>query len=414
MRDSVNESKKIVLCVSGSIAAYKAVELARLFVKAGHEVRCAMTEGATRFVAPLTFEAITNSSVFTSLWSGSMTHISLPTWGDVIVVAPLSADLLSRLAHGNASCPVSSLLLATKVPVLLAPAMNVGMWEHPATQENIAKVKGFGAHVVNPDNGELACGWKGDGRLAEPERIFMETQRVLCTTPFWRGKKVVVTAGATREPLDPTRFLSNYSSGAMGVSLCEAFYQAGADVELVHAALSVSLPSWLPSFKGLSTDDLSKTLTSRVVGSEPLEGCQKRVPDFVVMAAAVSDIHPKNPSLTKISKKELLKPIEIEENPDIIGKLVQLFHRSPLRPVFVAFCLETEGVEMLHCRMNEKLLKKEVDFIIGNRVQDAIDSSTNRVWILARGKVTPDELPFGLKKKVARSILQYLEKHASL
>ncbi|MCL4148939.1 UNVERIFIED_CONTAM: hypothetical protein GTU68_022565, partial [Idotea baltica] len=229
------EKRKVLLGVTGSIAAYKAAELARLYVQRGNTVKVVMTNSATEFISPLTFQAITNNPVSTDFWDtpevSGIEHIELADWADTIVIAPATADVIAKLANGFADTPLLASVLASKAPILLAPAMNVNMYENLATQNNIELLKARGVSFIDPEEGSLACGWNGTGRLADPWDIFYETRQLLSTNDL-QDKQIVITAGPTREAIDPVRFISNRSSGKMGVELAREAKRRGAKVTL--------------------------------------------------------------------------------------------------------------------------------------------------------------------------------------
>jgi len=235
------EKRNILLGITGSIAAYKGAELARIFISRGYSVRVVMTESAQEFISPLTFQSLTGNPVVTGFWErgegANIEHIQLADWASALVVAPATADLVAKMTSGIADSPLLAILLATRAPIVICPAMNVNMWEHPATVENVEILKSRGIHFVGPEEGSLACGWVAAGRLADPWDIFHSTRRVLSKTDF-AGKRVLVVTGPTREPIDPVRFVSNRSSGKMGVALAQEAYCRGAEVTMIHGPIN--------------------------------------------------------------------------------------------------------------------------------------------------------------------------------
>ncbi|MCB0320329.1 MAG: bifunctional phosphopantothenoylcysteine decarboxylase/phosphopantothenate--cysteine ligase CoaBC, partial [Bdellovibrionales bacterium] len=291
-----SEKNNIVLGITGSIACYKAAELARRYVRDGFNVRVVFSTGAEQFITPMTFSAITNNEVMTSFHQengGGIGHIEIADWADAVVVAPASADFIAKYAHGIADNPLLAVLLATKSPVLLAPAMNVNMWEHPATQHNVEVLRSRGVQFNEPGEGQLACGWHGRGRMAEPWDIYHYTNRVLAK-PDYSGKRILVVTGPTREQIDPVRFISNRSSGKMGVALAREAFRRGAEVTVIHGPVKVKLPSGVVRVPVVSAQDMHD---ATLAAAFPTDG---QSPDIVIMAAAVSDFRPRDPSDVKL------------------------------------------------------------------------------------------------------------------
>jgi phosphopantothenoylcysteine decarboxylase/phosphopantothenate--cysteine ligase len=388
---------RIVLGVTGSIAAYKAAEIARYFMKRGCVVRVVMTDSAEKFISPLTFESITQQPVLRTFWEetqpGAIGHIALADWADAVVVAPASADFIAKAAFGFAESPLLAVLLATKAPVVMAPAMNVNMYEHPQTQENISTLAARGVTFVEPDSGDLACGWKGRGRLAEASEIYFETRRALGPKDLL-GQRVLISTGPTREVIDPVRYISNRSSGKMGIALAKEAYRRGAEVTVVHGPLSSTprLPRRVSKVSITSAAQMRDAVLSRLSSS----------PEIVIMAAAVADYRPAIPATGKIKKSTDPSSIELSPNDDI---LLELGERkgSSTRPFLVGFAVETGTVEELVAEVQRKLARKNADLMVGNLAQDSFDKDTNRVCIVRRSG-THESLETARKSDVARRI----------
>lgn len=398
-----SKKKRVVLGVTGSIASYKAAELARYFIKRGCEVRVVMTESATKFIAPLTFESLTKNPVAVSFWSetqpGAIGHIELADWADVVVIAPASADSIAKIAYGFAESSLLAVVLATKAPVVVAPAMNVNMYEHVATQENLATLRQRGVTIVEPACGELACGWSGRGRLAKPSDIFHETLRAIGPRDL-KGKRLLISAGPTREAIDPVRYISNRSSGKMGVALANEAYRRGASVVLVHGPFS-NTPAIAPGISLVpvtSAQEMSDAMIGRVRSGDGAGAF-----DVVVMAAAVADYRPASVSQEKIKKTGDLQPIELEMNDDILREVGRLKGDSP-SPILVGFAVETGGPSRVISEAHAKRARKNADLIVGNLAADAFDRDTNQVWIAAADGSTT-HVDTARKRVVARRII---------
>jgi phosphopantothenoylcysteine decarboxylase/phosphopantothenate--cysteine ligase len=362
--------RRIVLGVTGGIAAYKAAELCRLFVKAGATVRVVMTEAATRFIAPLTLQTLSGAPVALDLFDATQEaeigHIRLADEADLLVVAPATADFIARMAAGMADDLLAAVVLATRAPILLAPAMNVNMWTNPVTKANLSRLVGpaGGGRVttVGPDRGELACGWIGAGRLIEPADIVAEAASLLAPGGAadrggdLAGRRVVVTAGATREPVDSVRFLGNRSSGKMGAAMAEAAVARGADVTLVAG------PD-VPAVAGARRVDFETAVDLERV----LADLAPRA-DVVVMAAAVADFRPRSPVAGKLSRRTAGSEISLalEAVPDLLAGLARA--RRGARPYLVGFAAETVAGDALAERAAAKLREKRCDAIVANDV----------------------------------------------
>lgn len=377
-------SRRIVLVVTGGVAAYKAAYLARLLIEAGDEVRVAMTEEAHNFIGPTTFASITSNSVATDLFESELTspHTDLGQWAEAVIVAPATAATLSRLAHGLSEEVASATLLATTAPVLVAPAMHTEMWENPATQRNMEILRNDGVMVVGPAEGALASGDQGIGRMAEPEKIVAALDELL-RGPL-DGLTVLVTAGGTREAIDPVRFIGNRSSGKMGHAIADAAARLGAEVTLV------------------TTSDRSadrKVEVIRVESSQEMaDAVNKLEVDVAVMAAAVADFRPISPALNKLARTDGPPEIELEPTPDILASVMA----RETRPFVVGFAAETEGVE----RAIEKARRKGTDLTVANDLTEAgagFGYDTNRVSLIhADGLV--EDWPLALKSEVAERL----------
>lgn len=393
----VNQRKKVVVAISGSIAAYKVVDFVRLLVKRRFEVRVVMTPSATKFIAPLTFQTVSRNSVLTSLWEeeDGIGHIEYADWADVVVLVPASANTIAKLAHGMADNAVLAVALATKAPLVLAPAMNVNMWENGATQANIKTLKQRGMRIVEPEKGELACGWMGSGRLASKREIYWCVERAL-TDQDLLGKRVLVTAGPTREEIDPVRYLTNRSSGRMGVSLALDAYRRGASVTLVNGPLGYqpAIPIEINRVPVLTAQQMKDAVQ-----------CESQTADIVIMAAAVADFRPLRSATQKLKKSDGFNRIDLIENDDIIASLGKL--REGGHPLLVAFSVETD-TKRLHDEARRKLRDKRVDLLIANSASEAFDKKTNQVWIVSDENVV--HVDSAHKLTVARKILNAVAK----
>ena len=391
------DGSRVVLGVTGGIASYKSAWLARLLMKAGAEVDVIMTRAAAEFVGPITFEALTGRPVHSELFAagGALDHIRLAREARGLVVAPATADFLARAAHGHADDLLTACLLATEAPVLLVPAMNDRMWAHRQTRRNVAHLRELGYRVVEPDEGILAAGeGSGPGRMPEPETIFAHVGRLLESASTLRGRRVVVTAGPTREPVDPVRFLSNRSSGKMGVAIATAAWRRGADVSLIAGPLEVAAPAGVDLRRVETTDEMRAAVESSLAAA-----------DVLVMAAAPADFGAAAPSNRKIKKSGGGRALELVETPDIL-----LATKHARRPgmIVVGFALETHDVVD---GARAKLAAKELDLIV---VNDATEPGagfvvdTNRVTLLDRAGAT-ERLPLMPKTDVADAILDRIE-----
>lgn len=400
-RLSLLQGRRVLLGISGGIAAYKSAYLARLLKKAGADVRVVMTRGAEAFIAPLTFQALTGHAVRDSLLDPSaeagMGHIELARWAEIILIAPATANLMASLAHGHADDLLTTLCLASHARLFLAPAMNQGMWSHPATQDNLERLKGYGWHIVGPDDGEQACGDIGQGRMLEPETILEELIRIYqgnTSSSLASGVNITITAGPTREPLDPVRYLTNRSSGKMGFALAEAAHALGATVTLISGPVNLETPYGVKRIDVVTADDMLAAAEQSVKS-----GC-----DLFISAAAVADYKAATYAEHKLKKqadKDTLT-LTLVKNPDIVATIAA---RTP-RPMVVGFAAETQNVER---HAQDKLKRKKLDMIVANRVSatEGFDQDNNAATLYwqAATHVEMHELPLQSKSSLAAAIL---------
>jgi phosphopantothenoylcysteine decarboxylase/phosphopantothenate--cysteine ligase len=377
--------RRVLLAVSGGVAAYKSAFLARRLVEAGAELQVILTEAAREFIGPQTFAAITGAQPHTDLFGDESVspHTELARWAEVVVVAPATAATLSKLAHGLSVDLLSATLLATTAPVLLAPAMHTEMWEHPATRRNIATLTADGHRFVGPETGPLAGGDVGVGRVAEPEEVLDAIERILA--PAGPAMRVLVTAGGTREPVDPVRYLGNRSTGKMGHAIAAEAARRGMDVTLVTTS---DLPA-PPGVKVVPVETAHEMLDA-VTGVDV---------DLAVMAAAVADFRPTTPSPVKLARSTGLDSIDLEPNPDILASVVS----RPSPPFVVGFAAETGDLE----RAIGKARDKGVDLLVYNDVSEpgsGFGTDTNRVVVIDRAGAT-DSWPLLSKAEVAARLL---------
>ncbi|ABK16167.1 Phosphopantothenate-cysteine ligase / Phosphopantothenoylcysteine decarboxylase [Syntrophobacter fumaroxidans MPOB] len=398
-RDCMLKDKSILLGVSGGIAAYKAAEIVRCFVKAQAAVQVVMTANAREFITPLTLQALSGRPVLTNLFDleheSRIGHIEAARRADLVVLAPATANLMAKMASGIADDYLTTILLATTAPVLVCPAMNVKMFEHPATQRNLSTLRELGCHVLPPAVGSLACREEGTGRLADIPDI-LEASRRLLTAPSLAGRRILVSAGPTWEPFDPVRFISNPSTGKMGYALATVAARRSGEVHLVSG------PSTLAAPQGVR---LSKVVTAR----EMQESVLALAPgmDAIVMAAAVSDFRPTEEAPQKIKKIAGEEAVRLTRNPDILAALGRS-RPGGRHQVLVGFAAETEN---LIENAREKLIEKNLDFIVANNLTQSgsgFGSDTNQVKILDRdGTIT--ELPCLTKEEVAEMVMDRVE-----
>ena len=395
--------KRIVLGVTGGISAYKAAFLVRLLRKNGANVRVVMTQSATKFVTPLTFQALSAKPVHTELLDlnteTAMGHIELAKWADLILIAPASANFIARYANGFAEDLLSTLCLATDSPVIIAPAMNQQMWRNQATQENLERINARGITVVGPTAGVQACGDDGPGRMLEPEEIVVCTANMFQTN-ILTGSRLLVTAGPTREAIDPVRFLSNRSSGRMGYAVATAAAEAGADVTLISGPVDLAAIGIEKVIHVTSAEEMQESVMQRINNI-----------DIFISAAAVADYRVQKISEQKIKKSDDTYELIMQKNPDILAEVSALYDA----PFTVGFAAETENLEL---NAQTKLHLKNLDMIAANQVDKklGIDCDENALTIF--WKTGREKLPLAPKNKLARSLikliaLQYNEKNSN-
>jgi len=388
-------SKRILLGVTGGIAAYKSPDIVRRLIERGAEVQVVMTAGAREFVQPLTFQAVSGREVRSDLWDESaeraMGHIELARWADLVLVAPATADFLAHLTHGMADNLLSTICLATSAPIAVAPAMNRLMWSNPATQANVATLRARGVQVFGPDSGSQACGETGEGRMMEPADIAASAFAVLPAEGALKGRKVLITAGPTRERIDPVRFISNRSSGKMGYAVAQAARDRGAEVVLVSGPVNLQPP---PGVRRVCVES----------AAQMLDAVMKEVADadIFIGTAAVADYRPCNPCDCKIKKTSDTLDICMERTVDILATVAQRADR----PFTVGFAAETNDVEE---HALSKLVRKNLDLIAANEVGDAkvfeADDNALTLFWPNGGKLA---LGAGAKTELAGKLLDFI------
>lgn len=387
---------KIILGVTGCIGAYKSAIILRLLQRTGFEVLPVMTRHAKEFIGSVTLEKLSGNKVISDLFNDQTTrieHIALARQSHLLLVAPATANILGKFAHGIGDDFLSTLYLSTTTPVVVAPAMNVEMWNHVATQENLKILEDRGVVIVEPDSGYLACGEEGEGRLAEPEKVVEGVLSTLENEKSLLGKRVLVTAGPTVEDIDPVRFISNRSSGKMGYSIAREAYSRGAQVVLVSGPCQLEVPVGVELVKIRSASEMARVVFER---AEDV--------DVVVMAAAVSDYSPDRTSLQKIKKSNAEMVISLKRTVDILGALGE----KDNQPFLVGFAAESDD---LHTESQKKLQEKKIDLIVGNNISvenGGFQSDLNQVIVIDRqGSV--EELPLLSKVEVARILWDRIE-----
>ncbi|HEU4435598.1 MAG TPA: bifunctional phosphopantothenoylcysteine decarboxylase/phosphopantothenate--cysteine ligase CoaBC [Pyrinomonadaceae bacterium] len=389
----------IALGVCGGIAAYKAVEVLRGFQRAGCVVRVAMTKRACEFVQPLTFRALSGSHVVVDDYAPDnpdpIAHITFSQTTDLLVVAPATANMIAKFARGIADDFLSSTYLACTAPVLVAPAMNTTMWEHPATQRNLDQLRADGVHIMEPDAGEMACKTIGPGRLSEPDRIVAAALDILASTrkKDLIAERILITVGATREEIDPVRFISNRSSGRMGFALAEAALKRGAEVTVVRGVTTVEAPAGVRVIKALSAEEMSQAVASESGNASVFIG-----------AAAIADYRPSERAGEKIKKSQETLTLTLERTPDVLSQVAASRSNGML---VIGFAAETENVVE---NARQKLERKNLDAIVANDVTRAdagFDTTTNAVTIITRNGA-PVELPVMSKVEAANRILDVI------
>jgi phosphopantothenoylcysteine decarboxylase / phosphopantothenate---cysteine ligase len=385
------KGKRLLLGITGGVAAYKAAALARLLVRTGVDVRVTMTEAATRFVTPVTLQALTGQTVWTDLWDprvpDNMGHIELSRDRDLIVVAPASGNFLGKLAAGLADDLLSTLCLARRCPLLVAPAMNVEMWENPALQRNLHTLRGDGVHFAGPAAGDQACGEVGMGRMLEPEEIVEEIEAFF-QPKLLAGKRVLVTAGPTEEAIDPVRSITNASSGKMGYAVARAAREAGARVTLVSGPVSLAAPAGVERIGVKSAEQMFEAVKKAASAS-----------DVFIAVAAVADYRVKNRAAQKIKKGAGGMILELTENPDILAHVAAM--KNP--PFCVGFAAESEKLAE-HARA--KRLKKRVPLMAANLAQKALGAEDNEITLFDDAGEHP--LGRGSKLELARKLVAHV------
>jgi phosphopantothenoylcysteine decarboxylase / phosphopantothenate---cysteine ligase len=387
------QAKKIVLGVTGSIATYKAAEIARLLLKQQAEVRVIMTSGAQQFITPLTFQALVGNQVFTDLFNPThtvMEHIDLARWADCILIAPATASYMARLAHGLADDLLGATCLATAdKPIFIAPAMNQQMWHNSITQENIKKLQQHAMHILGPASGDQACGEFGLGRMLEPEEILAQLTGQMNSK--LAGLRVLITAGPTREAIDAVRFISNHSSGKMGYALAQAVSNHGAHVTLIAGPCSISPPSGMQIIPVTSAAEMLEAVMHKI------EEC-----DIFIAAAAVADFKLAKPQPGKIKKSKTALQLKLINNPDILQTVASLDYP----PYTVGFALEADN---LLPNAQRKLIQKKVNIVIANSLQDnsPFYANENEVWVLRRNQ-EPLHIPKTTKYTLAEKLVEII------
>lgn len=392
------KGKKILLGVCGSIAAYKSAILIRLLVKEGATVKVIMTREAGKFISPLSLSTLSKNLVLSeltiendSLWNN---HVELGLWADLFLIAPASANTISKFANGICDNLLTAVYLSARCPVLISPAMDEDMWAHPSTKRNIQLLKQYDNIVLNVSHGELASGLFGKGRMMEPEEIISRISLHFNSSQLLKGKKILITAGPTYESIDPVRFIGNHSSGKMGYALAEACIKNGAEVTLISGPVNISTPERLKKFIPIKTaDELFNATTKAFTNS-----------DITIMAAAVADYKPLNTASNKIKKKEDQFKIELVKTKDILSELGKKKKKNQL---LIGFALETEN-ELANAK--EKLKSKNLDLIILNSLKDdgaGFGTDTNKVTVIDNGG-KKKELPLKMKTEIAHDIVNII------
>jgi phosphopantothenoylcysteine decarboxylase/phosphopantothenate--cysteine ligase len=383
--------KKLVLGITGGIAAYKAAELVRLLVKDGIEVQVVMTAAAHHFITPVTMQALSGRQVFTDMWDASiangMPHIELSRQADAILIAPASADFMAKLVHGNADDLLSTLCLARECPLLVAPAMNRQMWENPATQRNVQQLQADGIAILGPDSGEQACGETGLGRMSEPEDL-LDMLIAFQQPKLLQGKRVLITAGPTVEAIDPVRAITNFSSGKMGYAIASMARAMGAEVTLVSGPTQLKPPNQVELVNVVSAAQMLDAVMQRV-----------REQDVFIGVAAVADYKPAQAAAQKLKKSEQSLTLELTANKDILAEVARL----PQAPFCVGFAAESENL-LQHAETKRK--KKGLPLLVANLVQESMGQDDASVVLLDDAGSHP--LPRTGKNRIAQQLLQHI------
>jgi len=387
-------NKRVLLGVTGGIAAYKSAELIRCLQGEGAEVRVVMTPAATEFITPLTLQALSGNPVNLELLDtaaeAAMGHIELARWADLILIAPASADFIARLCHGEGNDLLSTVCLASHSPIAIAPAMNKHMWENSATQNNLQQLREQAVHIFGPAAGYQACGDVGEGRMEDPAALCTMAS-ALFATGLLSGKKVVITAGPTREALDPVRYISNHSSGKMGYALAQAAMEAGATTVLISGPVQIAPPERVKTIAVESAENMLAAALNEVDEA-----------DIFIAAAAVADYRPASVAEQKIKKNDDDMFIQLVKNPDIVATIAA----HPKRPLTIGFAAETENLEHY---ATQKLQKKKLDLVIANDVSDStigFNSDDNRVLLVEPG--SSKKLPIMNKNLLATRLIEHI------
>lgn len=389
------QNKRILLGITGSIAAYKTPELIRLLKEQGAEVRVILSAGGESFVTPLTLQALSQNPVFTKLLDvdseAAMSHIALARWADLLLIAPATAHVIAKLTAGFADDLLTTACLATHAPIIIAPAMNVAMWTNEVTQENVKKLQNRKIHFIGPETGIQACGETGEGRMSEPAEIVTSIAKYYSQQRL-KGKKIIVTAGPTQEALDPVRYLTNHSSGKMGYALAKSAAQEGADVIMVSGPTALPTPQNVKRIDVRSSEEMFNAVMAH------LNHC-----DIFIGAAAVSDYKFKYVNPQKIKKSNNSLSIELEKNPDILLSVSQAKNRS----VTVGFAAETEN---LIENAKRKFKEKNLDILIANQVgkQKGFHSDYNEVFVMTAQQSNLIKLPYAKKEVIANNIMEII------
>lgn len=392
------KGKTILLGVTGGIAAYKSASLASLLVKAGAEVRVIMTENATNFITPITFETLTGHKCITDTFDRNfefkVEHISLAQKADAIIIAPATANVIAKLAHGIADDILTTTVLASKAPKIISPAMNTAMFENPITQDNIATLKKYAMTIIEPAQGLLACGDVGAGKMPEPEVILQYILRACAFEKDMKGLKVLVTAGSTQEAIDPVRYITNHSTGKMGYNIAKACMLRGADVTLVSGATTLTPPMFIDVISVKSAEEMYQAVHSKA-----------KVMDIIIKAAAVADYRPSNVADEKMKKSDDEMSISLERTNDILKSLGDI--KKP-EQFLCGFSMETENMVE---NSKKKLIKKNLDMIVANNLKVSgagFGTDTNVVTFITENET--EELPIMGKDQVANAILDKIMK----
>lgn len=397
----MNKTKTILLVIGGGIAAYKSLELIRGLKKRGLNVRAILTDGGAQFITPLSVSSLTGEKTYTNLFSltdeEEMGHIQLTREADLIIIAPATADLMAKMANGLANDLASTALLANKSPLMLCPAMNVEMWNKSSTQNNVESLQKEGAIIIDPEEGDMACGEYGPGRLAEVDTILSKVDSFFLNKPNpLTGKKILITAGPTIEALDPVRYIANRSSGKQGYAIAQSLFQLGADITLVSG------PTGLPKPQGIKVIGVESA-------DEMLKACKKALPsDVIICVAAVSDWKSSSPATEKIKKTSKgLPEIKLQENPDILKELSK--NKTEGTNLIIGFAAETEN---LIENAKTKRQKKGCDWIVANDVSsgtDVMGGENNKVFLVTKDNV--EDWPKALKTDVANLLADRIVDH---